>query len=78
MVIREKYMIRTDGVVLYRSYSDAGLKIVQNETGKVYDEAIDVEDAGFTYSETDIPSESDEITAEEALDIIVNGGGGNA
>ena len=74
MVIREKYMIRTDGVVLYRSYSDSGFKIVQKETGRVYDEAVDVETAHYTYSETDIPSEADEISAEEALDIIVNGG----
>ena len=55
MVIKEFYIQRDDGVNLYRNYSDKQLKILQNETGAVYDEAIDVEDAPYTYSETDEP-----------------------
>ena len=38
---------------LYRTYSDDGYKIRQIETGIVFDDALDTEDAGFTYEETD-------------------------
>lgn len=72
MIIREFFKTRADGVNLYRTYSDAGLMIVQNETGNTYAEAIDVENAPYTYSESDEPVE-DEITAEEALAIITGG-----
>lgn len=54
MVIREFYKTRSDGVDLYRTYSAERLVLVQNETGIQYDEAIDVDGAKFTYSETDI------------------------
>ena len=53
MIVREFYKTRKDGVKLYRTYSDSGLYIKQNETGNVYDEAIDVENAPYTYSETE-------------------------
>lgn len=53
MIVREYYKTRNDGVKLYRTYSDSGLLIKQNETGNVYDEAIDVENAPYTYSETE-------------------------
>lgn len=52
MVIREFYKTRKDGVRLYRTYSDTNHYIKQNETGALYDEAIDVENAPYTYSET--------------------------
>lgn len=55
MVIREEYMTRKDGVKLFRNYSDEGKRIVQNETGIVYDEAVDVENAPYTYSEYEEP-----------------------
>lgn len=70
MVIKEFYMTRSDGVNLYRNYSDDGKRLIQNETGIVYDEAIDVENAPYTYTESE---ETIELTAEEALDIIVGG-----
>lgn len=72
MVIREYYKTRSDGVQLFRAYSDSGLKIVQNETGVIYDEAIDVENAPYTYSESGEPIEG-ELAAEEALNIILGG-----
>ena len=50
---REFYGERADGVKLYRTFSDGGKVIRQNETGIPFDEAVDVEDAAFTYSETD-------------------------
>lgn len=52
-IITEHYRTREDGVNLYRTYSNADLFIVQNETGIEYSEAIDVECAPYTYSETD-------------------------
>lgn len=51
MVRTEYYMTRKDGVRLKRTYSDIGLPIIQNETSIEYAEAIDVEDANYTYSE---------------------------
>ena len=53
-----------------RTYSDAGMKIVQNETGVVYEDALDVPESGYTYTETDIPIE-DELSDSEALSIIM-------
>lgn len=40
-------------VGLVRTYSDAGFRILQTETGIVYDEAIDVQPLRYTYSETE-------------------------
>lgn len=57
MIVRELYKIRKDGVILYRTYSDESKKIRQVETGAVYDEAIDVDGAEWTYAETDEPIE---------------------
>lgn len=57
MIIKEFYEQRFDGVNLYRTYSDKELIILQNETGIEYEEAIDVEGAPYTYSETDKPIE---------------------
>lgn len=53
MIVTEIFTIRNDGVELYRTYSDQGYKIIQNDTGIVYDEAVDVKNSGHTYSETD-------------------------
>ena len=53
MIVKEFYKTRQDGVKLYRTYSDEGYKIKQNETGIIYDEAIDVEDSNYTYTETE-------------------------
>lgn len=53
MIIREFQETRFDGVRLYKTYSDAGYFILQNETGVKYSEAIDVEAAPYTYEETD-------------------------
>ena len=65
MIVREHYKTRSDGVELYRTYSDAGCLIRQVETGAEYSEAIDVADAPYTYTETDklIPDDFDIETA---------------
>lgn len=53
MIKREHYKTRTDGVALYRTYSSTGYLIRQVETGTEYAEAIDVDGAPYTYTETD-------------------------
>lgn len=55
MIVTEYYKTRSDGVVLNRTYSDSDMMILQNETGIEYSEAIDVEGAPYTYTETDKP-----------------------
>ena len=60
MIVTEFYMTRKDGVNLYRTYSDIQMMIRQDGTGILYDEAIDPENSGRTYTETDIPIEQNE------------------
>ena len=71
MIQREFYTQRKDSVKLYRTYSDAGMMIRQNETGVEYTEAIDVEGAPYTYTETETPIETPEMTDEEYLNMSV-------
>lgn len=67
-------MIRTEKIGDYtHTYSDAGMKILQNETGIVYDDAMDVPAMKYTYTETTTPIEDRDITAEEALNILLGG-----
>ena len=56
-----------DGLV--HNYSDQGKKIRQVGTGRVYNEAWDFEPCTFTYEEIN----SEELTAEEVLDILLGG-----
>ena len=60
MIKTEYFMTRTDGVVLNRTYSDAGFYIERD--GICYVEAVDPAELGRTYTETDelIPVEEDE------------------
>ena len=48
-------MERTDGVKLFRTYSDKNVKIKKVGTEEIYDEAIDVMD--YEYEETELPIE---------------------
>lgn len=64
MIVKEFYRTRKDGINLYRTYSDEGVYILQNETGIEYSEAVDVENAPYTYSETDKPIEMEELATE--------------
>ena len=76
MIIKECYKKRSDGVNLYRTYSDSRLMIRQVETGDVYAEAIDVENAAYTYEETGMSIDADELTdmrlsaLERSINII--------
>lgn len=71
MIITEFYRERGDGVKLYRTYSNAGLMIRQEQTGAEYAEAIDVDGSGYSYIETDTPIEGEELTDSEALDVLL-------
>jgi hypothetical protein len=57
MIKKEFFGTRFDGIDLFRTYSDENYKIRQIETGVIYDEAIDIENAPYTYEETDEPIE---------------------
>lgn len=61
MIIREFYKTRNDGVNLYRTYSDANVLIHKIGTEEIYSEAIDIEGAPYTYEETDIPAQEEEV-----------------
>lgn len=60
MIVREFYRTRTDNINLYKTYSDANFLIKKVGTEEIYAEAIDVENAPYTYEETDIKIEVDE------------------
>ena len=62
------YRTREDGVNLYRTFTDQNVYIHQEQTGVNYPiEAIDVEDAPYTYTETDIPVETELVEPEEGV-----------
>ena len=69
MLHQEYFRTRGDGVVLTRTWSDAGFKIRQIETDILYDEAIDIEPLRYTYEETDIPIEEEEEENAEKQDL---------
>lgn len=73
MIVTSFFITRQDGVNLYRTYSDADLMIRQIETGKIYAEAIDVENSGYTYEETDIQVTDEDVPDHEALRILLGG-----
>lgn len=60
-----KVVLDEDGLAVLRGYY-----ILQNETQREYDEAIDVENAPYTYSETDkpIPVEPIEPSEDDATE----------
>ena len=59
---------------LVRHCSDSGMMIKQVETGNLYSEAVDVVPCRYSYEETDTPVPDIELSAAEALKIIVGGG----
>lgn len=69
MIIEEyPYNGREDRI---RHYSDSSFIIRQNETGNEYGEAVDTYPCPYTYTETDIPIESDEVDPETALNELL-------
>ena len=63
MIIQTKKEI--NGVMYAYTYSDSGFMIERD--GVEYSEAIDVEGAPYTYTETETPIETPEMTTEERL-----------
>lgn len=64
MIVKKYYSKRKDGVKLYKTYSDNNKIIHKIGTNEEYTEAIDVENAPYTYEETDkeIPKEENELS----------------
>ena len=64
MIVRKYYSKRKDGVKLYKTYSDNNKIIHKIGTNEEYDIAIDIENAPYTYEETDkeIPKEENELS----------------
>jgi hypothetical protein len=68
-------MIKTENVTIggkqfIRTYSDKGMMIHGGSPEADYSEALDPAELGRTYTETDIPVEGDEATAEEIVEIL--------
>ena len=61
MIVREYLMTRKDGVKLYKTYSDQNKYIRKVGTEEEYDIAIDIENAPYTYEETEKEIESCEV-----------------
>ena len=61
MIVREYFMTRKDGVKLYKTYSDQNKYIRKLGTEEEYDIAIDIENAPYTYEETENEIESGEV-----------------
>ena len=61
MIVREYLMTRKDGVKLYKTYSDQNKYIRKVGTEEEYDIAIDIENAPYTYEETENEIESVEV-----------------
>ena len=69
-------MIKTETVTINgkqftHTWSDRGVYIHGGSPESDYDEAYDPIDSGRTYTETNIPIEQDEPTAEELLNILI-------
>lgn len=74
MIVTERVPDSTD---LVKTYSDRGMMIIQDETGDMYAEAIDPDYMNRTYTESNIPidsdtpDEGDDLSDHEALNIIM-------
>lgn len=74
MIVREFLREREDGVNLYHIYSDNNCYIIQSGTNFKYVDVIDVENAGFEYTETEeqIPPEPDPENNEHPEEPILD------
>lgn len=72
-MIATELIIARNGARMIRTYSTDGLRLRQDQTGVTYDEAIDIENSGYTYTETEERAEGEELEPQEALDIIFGG-----
>lgn len=70
-MIATEIIIAKNGVRMVRTYSDAGYRVKQDQTNIVYDEAIDNENSGYIYTETEESAEV--MEPQEGLDTIFGG-----
>lgn len=72
MIQTEFYKKREDGVNLYRTYSNKNMMIQKSGTDETYSEAIDVENSGYAYIETEIPIEGEtgDLTVQDTLQML--------
>ena len=72
MAIRQEHFMvgETDFI---RTYSDRGMKVHGGVPEGDYDVAEDPASFNRTYTETEIPIDGGEVTAEEALDFLFGG-----
>ena len=61
MIQTEFYATLEDGTVLVRTYSDAGMYIIQDGTGMEYSEAVDLEKMNRTYTESERKIPEDQL-----------------
>lgn len=65
-MIKKEYLgVRSDGVGLYKTYSDLNLKIKKLGTDEIYNEAVDVENSKFEYFEIEEYIETDDYGKQE-------------
>lgn len=72
MAIKQEYFMVGE-TEFVRTYSDSGMKIHGGVPEADYDVAEDPASFNRTYTETDIPIDGGEVTAEEALDFLFGG-----
>lgn len=70
MIVTEYYSTRADGVRLFITYSDIDHYIIQDQTGIKYESAIDVENRGYTYSESDEVIDRTDGNAEQEQPVV--------
>lgn len=70
-IIQEHFTVNE--VDFVRSYSNKGVKIHGGYPADDYDVAEDPASLGRIYTETDVPIDEGEVTAEEALSILLGG-----
>lgn len=67
-MIKSEYL--NDGTLI-RQWSDAGVMLLQVETGAMYSDPVDLVPCRYTYVETEEPVDGEEeITDEEFVDML--------
>ena len=59
---------------LVKTFSDAGMMIIQDDTGYMYGEAIDPIDAHRSYTESDIKIDGDQADEQDYQDALARFG----
>lgn len=66
MIVTKYHRVRSDGVALYLTYSDKNRYIVRND-GVEYEQAIDIAESGYLYTETDKKIEVEPEDSSESI-----------